>query len=114
MNTLRTAITNWFVVRFWASPLNSMDDVFLANDLCIERMMQKLKSYDPGFPRDDPPPEPPAKPARPFPTDVPAPEPYDVPVPEPIDVPPPDPGEVPKPAKQPERPKQGPKPRPIP
>jgi hypothetical protein len=113
MNTLLTAITKWLVVNFWSSPQNSMRGALLVNELRIERLMQRIKSYDPGFPLDDPPTERPTNPTQ-FPTDVPAPQPHDVPAPEPIDVPPPDPGRTPQPATPPERPKQDPKPRPIP
>ena len=113
MNTLLTTVSSWFIMRFWASPYSSMAGHVSMNDVWTERMMQKLKSYDPGFPRDDPPPKPPT-PARPFPTDVPAPEPHDVPAPEPVDVPPPDPGEEPAPAKTPKKSGQDLRPRPIP
>ena len=114
MNILFRKLTGWFIVRFWASPHHSMHALISTSDLRAERVLQTIKAFDPGFPRDDPPPELPSRPARPFPTDVPAPEPHDVPAREPIDVPPPDPGEVPPPAKPPERPKQEPRPRPIP
>ena len=114
MNTLLTNLTGWRMLRFWASPHDSMQSLLSTGDLRAERALQTIKAFDPGFPRDDPSPELPTKPARPFPTDVPAPAPHDVPAPEPIDVPPPDPGEVPAPAKPPERPKQEPTPRPIP
>lgn len=113
MDTWLTTIAKMFVVRFWASPHHSMNGMVALDEVFSERMLQKLKVYDPGFPLDDPPPESPGNPAR-FPTDVPAPEPHDVPVPEPIDDPPPDPGKDPSPAKPPQRPKQDPKPRPIP
>ena len=112
MNILLNNITNWLIMRFWASPHGSLGELVSASDLRAERMMQRIKAYDPGFPRDDPPPERPPKPVRPFPMDVPAPEPHDVPAPEPIDVPPPDPGEVP--VKPSERPTKDPRPRPIP
>lgn len=114
MNTLLTTMVNLFIVRFCAGPNHSMHSSYFPNDVLVERLLQKLKASDPGFPRDDPPPEMPTRPARPFPTDVPAPSPHDVPAPEPFDVPPPEPGEVPNPAKQSPRPKQDPKPRPIP
>ena len=96
MNTLLKTIFYMIaesgVVRFWANPQHSME---IINDIRIERMLQKLKVYNPGFPSDDPPPEAPSEPSRSFPTDVPAPEPHDVPVPEPQDVPPPEPGNDP-------------------
>ena len=114
MNTLLTTTKKWFVVQFWASPHDSMSGLFWLTEVRVDRALRELKALTPGFPRDVPPPEPPGKPARPFPTDVPAPEPHDVPAPEPRDVPPPDPGKVPEPAKPPERPKQDPQPRPIP
>jgi hypothetical protein len=100
-----------FALRFWASPYAA--DQRHIGDLRFERMLQKVKAFDPGFPRDEPS-EIPTIPSRPFPTDVPAPGPHDIPAPAPIDVPPPDPGELPPPAKAPDRPKGDPKPRPIP
>jgi hypothetical protein len=114
MNTMFFRMTDWFVLHFCASPNHWMDGRFTASDLRFERVLQKLKAYDPGFPRDDPPPELPAIPARPFPADVPVPGPQDVPPAEPIDVPPPDPGKAPNHATPPQRPKPDPKPRPIP
>jgi len=98
-------------LHFLANP-NAANNFYATNDLRLERMIQKIRVQDPGFPSDDPPSERPMNPTH-FPTDVPAPEPHDVPVPEPMD-PPPDPGEAPEPSKTSQRPKQDPKPRPIP
>ena len=111
MNTLLNRIASVFVTRFWASPSDTFWIAPSLRDMRWERRM--LKVLDPGFPRDDPPPERPGNPTQ-FPTDVPAPEPHDVPAPQPSDVPPPDPGKEPKQTKPPQRPKQDPKPRPIP
>ena len=99
--------SKWLILRFVASPHQSLSDMLVASSgVWAERVA--LKVLEPGFPNDDPAVQPPQKPARPIPTDVPVPEPMDVPVPEPIDVPPPDPGIVPKPAKN------DPKPRSVP
>jgi len=83
----------------------------LSSELFVVRKAHQ--ALDPGFPRDDPPTEPPKKPARPIPTDVPMPEPMDVPAPQPVDVPAPDPGTVPTPAKPKPR-NHDPKPRSVP
>jgi hypothetical protein len=113
MKILLTFMRKCCVASLWASP-HATQSLLPTADFLTDRMLQKLKAYDPGFPRDDPVPELPTAPARPFPTDVPAPEPHDVPAPEPIDVPPPDPGEVPRPAQPSKRSKEEPKTRPIP
>jgi hypothetical protein len=110
MEVLLLTVTKTLAVRLWAGPPGSECSSALTGDVPSKCMMQENGAYNSGFPQDDPPPEPPTEPARPFPTDVPAPEPHDVPAPEPIDVPPPEPGEDPTPAE----PKQGPKPRPFP
>jgi hypothetical protein len=112
MNAMFFRISQWFYLCFWASHHEPMAGLFTADALRIDRMMQKLKCLDPGFPRDDPPPDLSPPPSRPFPADVPAPEPHDVPVPEPRDVPPPDPGK--NPSATPHQPQDHPRPRPIP
>jgi hypothetical protein len=105
-------LTTCLFMRFWASPYHSMHSLFeLSSDVWAIRNARE--ALDPGFPRDDPPVEPPQKPARPIPTDVPMPEPMDVPAPEPTDVPVPDPGTVPTPAK-PKPKNHDPKPRNVP
>lgn len=114
MNRFFTTWLSLLTPRFCASPHHRMHDVLALADVCAERIASKLKVFDPGFPRDDPPQEPPPRPARSFPTDVPVPEPHDVPAPEPRDVPPPDPGKVPPGVKPKPRPGTDPKPRPVP
>lgn len=99
------------MLAFWASPYSSIYDLILAtSDMSASRRAAALA---PGFPREDTVDDPPIRPIRPIPTDVPVPDPQDVPVREPMDVPPPDPNVVPKPAKEwPQR--EDPKPRPTP
>lgn len=106
---MKRLFTMWLVLPFWASPYNPIYDLILqAGGWSAER---HCKLLSPGFPREDPVEEPPIRPVRPLPTDVPAPEPRDIPVREPRDVPPPN--VAPKPIKPlPQRP--GPKPRPTP
>jgi hypothetical protein len=78
----------WIVLSFCATPGILDGYVLAAGDW---RAHRKMKSLDPGLPRDDPPGEIPALPVEPIPTDVPMPEPHDVPARTPKDVPPPDP-----------------------
>jgi fused signal recognition particle receptor len=99
-------------MRFWASPKHSMHD-WLGLISGVWAVRNARTALDPGFPRDDPSVEPPKKPGRPIPTDVPMPEPMDVPAPDPVDVPVPDPGTVPTPAK-PKPKNRDPKPRSVP
>ena len=107
-------LINCIVMRFSSTPQHAFDRL-----LQVEMLLQSrgdrhaLDILSPGFPHDDPPVEPPQKPGRPIPTDVPMPEPMDVPAPDPKDVPVPDPGTVPTPAK-PMRTKNDPKPRSVP
>jgi hypothetical protein len=99
---------------FWASPNNSIYDLIQrANGWSRDRKAKALvpNSLDPGFPREDPIEQPPMRPIRPLPTDVPVPEPRDIPVREPRDVPPPD--VSPKPIKPvPNKPDTRPRPTP--
>jgi hypothetical protein len=101
------------VMRLCASSNHSMSDLFFGCSSDVWTIRAARNALDPGFPRDDPPQEPPKKPVRPIPTDVPMPEPMDVPAPDPIDVPVPDPGTVPTPAK-PKPKNHDPKPRSVP
>jgi hypothetical protein len=105
-------LSTCLVMRFCDSPNHSMADLF-AQLSDVRKLRNAQKLLDPGFPRDDPPPDLPRKPSRPMPTDVPMPEPMDVPAPDPIDVPVPDPGTVPTPAK-PKPKNNGTKPRSVP
>jgi hypothetical protein len=99
------------VLPFWASPNGSVYDLISrSTDLAG---LRHLRALVPGFPRDDPVKEPPPRPVRPFPTDVPTPDQHDVPAPEPRDVPPPQPGKDPGSAKPIQHP-HDPKPRPTP
>lgn len=87
----------WISLPFWASPNSSIYDLILqSNGWSGER---RARALDPGFPSEDPIKEPPIRPVRPIPTDVPVPDPHDVPVRDPMDVPPPEPGVKPKPVK---------------
>jgi hypothetical protein len=76
------------LLSLWASPNNSIYDMILRSNSWVPD--RKAKSLDPGFPREDPIEQPPIRPVRPLPTDVPVPDSTDVPVREPRDVPPPD------------------------
>lgn len=70
---------------FWASPNNSIYELILrSGDWTATR---RAAAMAPGFPREDPVKDPPVRPGRPMPPDVPAPNPHDVPVKEPIDEP---------------------------
>jgi hypothetical protein len=96
-------------ISFWASPNNSIYDMIQSSNGWVPD--RKAKALNPGFPVEDPVEQPPIRPVRPIPTDVPVPDSTDVPVREPRDVPPPD--VSPKPIKPlPTNPK--PKPRPTP
>lgn len=96
---------------FWASRNSSIYEMILqSSGWSAER---RAKSLEPGFPREDPVEEPPVRPVRPIPTDVPVPEPRDIPIREPCDVPPPAPGVVPTPIRPlPTRPDSKPRPSP--
>ncbi len=104
---MKRLFTGWMFLPFWASPNNSIYDlIFRSTDWSAQR---RASALSPDIPREDPVQEPPPRPVRPLPTDVPVPEPNDVPVHGPQDVPPPKPGVVPNPAKP--APRQEPKPR---
>jgi hypothetical protein len=108
---MRRLFASMIALPFWASPNSSIYELMLGSqDLSAVR---RARSLAPGFPLEDPAAEPPARPVRPIPTDVPAPEPHDIPVRDPIDIPPPDPGKKVKPIK-PLPPRPDPKPRPTP
>jgi len=94
---------------FWASPNSSVYEMMLRSE--DRSAVRRASSLDPSFPHEDPPQDPPVRPVRPIPTDVPVQEPQDVPIREPIDVPPPDPQQSPKPIK-PLRPDTKPRPTP--
>ncbi len=108
---MKRPFTAWLALPFWASPNSSIFDLMVrSSDFSAVR---KARSLEPVFPGDDPIPEPPIRPVRPLPTDVPAPDSNDIPVREPMDVPLPDPGRNPKPIRPlPQRP--DPKRRPTP
>ena len=108
---MRRIFEKAIALPFWASRNSSIFELMLlSQDLSAVR---RASSLAPGFPREDPVEDPPARPVRPIPTDVPAPEPHDIPAHSPIDVPPPDPGKKVKPIK-PLPPRPDPKPRPTP
>jgi hypothetical protein len=109
---MKTYLATWITLPFWASPNNSIYDLILQSGSW--KSDRRSVALDPGFPRDDPVQEPPMKPIRPVPTDVPATEPRDVPARGPIDDPPPDPTVKPKPIKPIPPPRTDPKPRPTP
>jgi outer membrane biosynthesis protein TonB len=109
---MKRYFTWWIFLPFWASPNNSIYDLILkSTDFSASR---RARSLDPGFPFEDPLQQPPVRPVRPIPTDVPVPEPRDVPVREPMDVPPPEPEKPIKPMKPNPPPRTNPKPRPTP
>jgi hypothetical protein len=93
---MKRFFANWLFRSFWASPSSSVYDlIFESSNWSSQRGTHAL---DPGFP-PDPGGDPPVRPVRPLPTDVPTPEQRDVPVREPRDVPPPKQGGVPNTAK---------------
>ncbi len=101
--------TSLSILRFWASPHDSMTMIAEWSVGRTDRQSVAIKAHSPDFAGDDPA-EPPSRRVDPnFPTDVPVPEPHDVPARAPIDVPTPDPGEQP-----PSMPGKDPKPRSVP
>jgi hypothetical protein len=92
---------------FWVSPNSSVYQMMLRSE--DRSAIRRARSMESIVPKEDPLQDPPIRPVRPLPTDVPAPEPRDVPLREPMDVPPPDSGKPIKPI-----PKPDPKPRPTP
>jgi outer membrane biosynthesis protein TonB len=106
---MKRLLTTCSLFAFWASPNNSIYDMILRSSSWASDRKSKL--LNPGFPVESPTEQPPIRPVRPIPTDVPVPDPKDVPVREPRDVPPPD--ASPKPIK-PVPTKPDPKPRPTP
>src|SRR5215216_1528633 len=106
---MRLFLGNTITRPFWASPNSSVYELMLQSE--DKSAVRRASSLAPGFPREDAVPDPPIRPVRPIPTDVPSAQPHDVPVRDPMDVPPPEPGKNPKPIK-PLPP--NPKPRPSP
>lgn len=93
---------------FWASPNSSVYQMMLRSE---DRLaVRRASSLEAIVPKEDPLQDPPLRPVRPLPTDVPARTPQDVPVREPLDVPPPDSGKPIKPL--PQRPDTKPRPTP--
>jgi hypothetical protein len=92
---MKRLLTNAIALPFWASSNSPIYVLMLLSE--GKSAVRRATALAPGFPREDPVAEPPARPVRPIPTDVPAPEPRDIPVRDPIDVPPPEPGKNPKP-----------------
>ena len=90
---MKRFFTNSIALPFWASPNSSIYELMLRSR--TGRRVRRASALDPGFPARRSGKEPPVRPVRPIPTDVPVPEPHDVPVREPMDVPPPDPGKNP-------------------
>jgi hypothetical protein len=90
----------WLMRPFWANPYSSIYDLILQSTDWT--FMRRAHALAPGFPREDPVEEPPVRPVRPLPTDV--------PIPDPKDVPPPNPGKPIRPVPRP----PDPKPRPTP
>ena len=108
---MKRLFENLIARPLWASPNSSVYEMMLRSE--DRSAVRRASSLDPGFPREDPVKEPPIRPLRPIPTDVPAPQPHDVPLRDPMDVPPPDPGKNPKPIKPlPTRPDTKPRPTP--
>jgi hypothetical protein len=106
---MKTCFANLICHTLWASPNNSIYDMILrSGDWTATR---RAAAMSPGFPREDPVKEPPIRPVRPIPTDVPVANPHDIPIKEPTDVPPPDVN--PKPIKPlPQKPDTKPRPTP--
>jgi hypothetical protein len=86
---MKCLLLNSITLPFWASPNSSVYEMMLRSE--DRSAVRRASSLDPGFPHEDPPQDPPVRPVRPIPTDVPVQEPHDVPVREPMDVPPPNP-----------------------
>lgn len=108
---MKWLLKNMIALPFWASPNSSVYALMLRSE--DKSAVRRASSLDPGFPREDPVQDPPVRPIRPIPTDVPVPEPHDVPLRDPMDVPPPEPGKNPKPIKPlPTRPDTKPRPTP--
>ena len=91
---------NAFTLPFWASPNSSVYEMMLRSE--DRSAVRRASSLDPSIPHEDPLQDPPVRPVRPIPTDV--------PVQEPHDVPPPDPRKTDKPL--PQRPDTRPRPTP--
>ena len=99
---------NMVPLPFWASPNSSVYQLMLrSEDRSAVRRASSMQSI---VPKEDPLQDPPMRPVRPLPADVPAPEPRDVPLREPMDVPPPDSGKPIRPL--PQRPDTKPRPTP--
>jgi hypothetical protein len=105
---MKRLFANMTALPFWASPNSSIYQMML----CAEdrSAVRRASALDPGIPMENPVKEPPIRPVRPIPTDVPVPETHDIPVREPMDVPPPDPEKPIRPL--PTRPDTKPRPTP--
>jgi hypothetical protein len=105
---MKRLFANSIALPFWASPNSSVYEMMLRSE--DRSAVRRASSLDPGFPHEDPVKDPPVRPVRPLPKDVPVPDPHDLPLREPMDVPPPDSGKPIKPL--PPRPDTKPRPTP--
>lgn len=108
---MKRLLENMIARPFWASPNSSVYELMLRSE--DRSAVRRASALTPSVTSEDPVLEPPIRPVRPIPTDVPTPETHDVPVRDPMDVPPPDPGKKPKPI-QPLPNRHDTKPRPTP
>lgn len=92
---MKRLFLNMFALPLWASPNSSVYEMMVRSE--DRSASRRASAMNPAFPQEDPLQDPPVRPVRPLPTDVPVPEPHDVPLREPNDVPVPEPGEKPKP-----------------